>query len=296
MRKSWKKRLRRSLKLLPAETAEILEKMLTPEALAIMGGITAVWAASHFVGIGEAIDVVLLLVGVATLSVIGWDAVEELQYFVHEGHAAVTEKDLDRSAEHFARAVSMLGVQAIMAILFKAKPRSFHQRYNNMRPLTNADVANAPRSAGKLLYKPTATPKGHKAAGTGGTKIWGDYWYSTQGTATDQKLARIHEMMHSFLTPRLQVFRGIRVKAKMNGYIQSHLLRALEEALVETAARLAAEGARGAFAGLSFPVKNGYVTVAQLGSETAGILMGSMNVGGMTYHAFYSTNKPMPPQ
>ena len=80
----------------------------------------------------------------------------------------------------------------------------------------------------------------------------------------------------------------------MNGYIQSHLLRALEEALVETAAQLAVRGPRGLFTGLSFPVQNGYVTVAQLGSESAGILLGSMNVGGMTYHAFYSTQRPTP--
>jgi uncharacterized protein YebE (UPF0316 family) len=51
--------IRRSLKLLPEETAHVIEAMLTPEALAIMGAATAVFAVSHFVGIGEIIDLIL---------------------------------------------------------------------------------------------------------------------------------------------------------------------------------------------------------------------------------------------
>ena len=44
--------------------------------------------------------------------------------------------------------------------------------------------------------------------------------------------------------------------------------------------------------GISFPVKNGYVTVARMGTEVKGILLGPINVGVSTYRAFFSSTPP----
>jgi hypothetical protein len=53
----------RSKKYLPAALAAQVEAFLTPENLALMTATVAVWAGSHFFGVGEVVDVGLLLVG-----------------------------------------------------------------------------------------------------------------------------------------------------------------------------------------------------------------------------------------
>ena len=48
--------MRRSLpRLAPGVRAEV-EKLLTPEALAVIAGVLGLWVGSHFIGIGEIID------------------------------------------------------------------------------------------------------------------------------------------------------------------------------------------------------------------------------------------------
>ena len=103
-------------------------------------------------------------------------------------------------------------------------------------------VANPPTTAGKLFYRSKLVGRGSKAAGSGATSIWGDIWYSTRGALADQQLARIHEQVHSFLTPKLQVLRGFRVRLGVNAYEKSYLLKFLEEAIAETVAQVAVNG------------------------------------------------------
>lgn len=50
---------------LPAAVGRELLKLIEPQALAIMVGVLTVWAVAHFVGVGVAADLVLLVVGVA---------------------------------------------------------------------------------------------------------------------------------------------------------------------------------------------------------------------------------------
>lgn len=59
--------MRRSLPPLPENAREIVEAMIRPETLAVIAGTVVVWAGSHFFGIGEIVDVILLKVGVITL-------------------------------------------------------------------------------------------------------------------------------------------------------------------------------------------------------------------------------------
>jgi hypothetical protein len=54
--------MRRSLPHLPSEARATIQLMLRPESLAIVAGTVVVWAGSHFFGVGEIVDVILLAV------------------------------------------------------------------------------------------------------------------------------------------------------------------------------------------------------------------------------------------
>lgn len=66
----------------------------------------------------------------------------------------------------------------------------------------------------------------------------------------------------------------------MSAYQRSAFLRYLEEALAESYAQLRMDGSlRGLLFGVSFPVKNGYVTISQFAGE--GIAIGNIAVGSV---------------
>jgi hypothetical protein len=59
--------MRRSLPLLPADSRAVVESMLTKENFAIVIGTLVVWGGSHFAGVGEIVDVLLLVGGLVAL-------------------------------------------------------------------------------------------------------------------------------------------------------------------------------------------------------------------------------------
>jgi hypothetical protein len=284
--------IRRSLPMLPPEARGEVEAMLAPESLAVMAGVVTLWAGSHFFGVGEVADVVLLLVGVVALGGAALRAGEELYGFASGAARASRDEDLNRAGEHFARAVALIGVQAVAAVLLKRAPKAFRKTLDNEPPVTLKALKPAPRTPGKLFYRPTVTATAGKPAGEGATTVYGDIIYSSRGSVDTQRLVRVHEKVHSFLTPKLQVMREVRVLLSSNGYLKSYLLRYLEEALAETVAQVTVNGWREAVVGITFPVKNGYVTVAGMNSEVAGIILGPVNVGGMVYKAVFNYTAP----
>lgn len=56
--------MRRSLPHLPNAAKGVVESLLKPETIAIVTGTLVLWAGSHFVGVGEIVDAILLGVGV----------------------------------------------------------------------------------------------------------------------------------------------------------------------------------------------------------------------------------------
>jgi len=97
--------------------------------------------------------------------------------------------------------------------------------------------------------------------------------------------------VHSFLTPKRYFLRNVRVQLSVNGYEKSALLRYLEEALAETVAQFWVRGLNGVSIGIKFPVKNGYVSRAAMGEEVNGVLLGPVNVAGMTLRAYVETGR-----
>jgi hypothetical protein len=137
---------------------------------------------------------------------------------------------------------------------------------------------------GRLFASATKTGSSSLPAGTGVTDKFGNVRYSTLGTADDVALARHHESIHSFLSPKFKLFRELRADFATAGYQKSATLRYIEEALAESYAQMRVNGIKGLPTGIKFPIKEGYVSIQALAAEGA---VGTIVVGGVTYYVFH---------
>jgi len=278
--------LRRSLPLLPADARAEVEKLLEPATLAILAGTIAIWAGSHFFGVGEIVDVILLVVGAAFLGMAAWDAARELMAFGTTAVNARTSPDLDRAAGHFARAVSIIGINTVMAILFHRSAKAVRARGPvRVEPGLIEVGPPPPKGKVKIVSDPTAPP------GSGATSAYGDIEVSSQGSPTDRALVLYHEQVHSFLSPKLGFLREFRARLGTSAYQRSAFMKYLEEALAETYAQLRVNGFSALPTGIRFPVKNGYVTISQLYTEGAAV--GTIVIGTMSFTVtFVPSDRP----
>jgi hypothetical protein len=287
--------LKRSLPLLAPEARDALKSVLTPEALAVMAAITVSWVAAHFVGVGEAIDIILCVIGVFAVGLAVFDGVDHIWKFASIAYTARNDADLDEAAKNFAQAVAILGVQAVLAILFKNRPRSYRGKPVNVGP--------PPGQAGSpFLAKPGLMSTRAMTAGEGATSAWGDIVISRLGTQTDRRLAAIHESVHRFLTPRLGVLRNVRVISRARSYSRSALSKFLEEAVAETVAQVSVNGFRSVFRGIYFPVQNRYVTLLRIDGRTrpflpeaGGLVAGGFMLYGMIFEIWDTPRPPREP-
>lgn len=288
----------RSKEFMPANVARQIETLLTPEALGILAATLAIWAGSHFFGVGEIVDVGLLLVGAFF---VGWSitgVAEKLITFGKKSINARRDEDIDAAARAFADAVVTAGLTAVMALLLRRSA-------THLQATRGASVSQVirPRSlglaqvgtdsqAGRLWRRPSVTGDASMPAGEGATNAFGDVTYSTAGASTEAQVARVHELVHSFLSPRLGVLRTFRARLAMSGYMRSAILQYFEEGLAESVAQLAAHGIVGLLRGIRFPIANGYVTLQQLASEGAEI--GTILVGTQRFSVQVVVTSPPP--
>jgi hypothetical protein len=277
-------------KLPPALQAQLSE-LITPQALAVAGGFFVAWLVSHAVGIGFVVDAILLGVGALAIGLAVFSGVDELIQFGNVAIAARSNQDMDRAATHFATAVSILGVQAIIALFLRRAPQTFRGGRIHVGP--------PPPNAGFVL-RPGLRGVKTMEAGKGETSWWGDITISRLGTSTDRQLAALHESVHRALTPRLDILRNLRVDWRAASYSRSSLVRYLEEAMAESFAQVSVSGVRQLFTGIVFPVRNGYVRLfnKQLNSgygvvpELTGVYLGVVNVRGWGWDAYFSPARP----
>jgi hypothetical protein len=140
--------IRRSLPMLPAEARQQVQAMLSPESLAIVAGTLIVWAGSHFFGVGEIIDIILLVVGFASLGLSVLSGAQELYHFATMAVSARTGADLDRAARHFAMAVNILGISVISAVLLRRSARA------------SGAGSGTPRTLPRIRESTGASPRG----------------------------------------------------------------------------------------------------------------------------------------
>jgi hypothetical protein len=291
--------MRRSLPRLGPEAREEIEKLLTPEALAIVAGVLVLWVGSHFIGIGEIVDIVVLTVGVFAIGLAVFDGVGELSAFATTALGARREEDLDRASVHFANAVAILGVQAVLAVLFRGAPKTFRGGRLNVGP-------PPPVTPGRA-YSPTLRSTRSLPAAAGSTTFWGDIVISRLGTAADRRLVALHESVHRALMPKLYFLRQFRVQNRAASYTRSTLAKYLEEALAETIAQVGVHGFQQVFKGIAFPIREKYVTLVRservfaahgieiilpIAPEALGLFAGSILVSGMRFDVFMAERRP----
>ena len=192
------------------EVARQLRMLIEPTSLAIMAGVIVVWLGSHAFGVGEAIDIVLGTAGYVAIGFSVFEGMDELVAFAHGTMSARSDADYDRAASHLARAVGILGIQAVLAVLMRG-------RAPTGRGPALIRGAPPPRTPG-LRYRPQTVGTIAKAAGTGGTSFWGDITFSTQGSLTEQRLVLLHEKVHQFLAPKLYIMREVRVQGRIHSH------------------------------------------------------------------------------
>jgi Novel toxin 17 len=160
--------MRRSLPRLPGEAQRVVLNMLEPENLAIIGATVVVWAASHFFGVGEIVDLILLVVGVAALGFSVFSGARELYYFVTTAVNAQSGQDLDVAAQHFAQAVTILGAAVVQAVLMKGAARKVSPRG---RPPIKPRIPDAPTRISPKTWAPESEPEAAPGS-VGASKVW----------------------------------------------------------------------------------------------------------------------------
>lgn len=104
----------RAVDRLPGATRDELLKLLNPVSI----GVTlAFWAASHFVGIGEVVDLFALLVGAVCLGGAVFDVAHDLGHALTLTYNAATQAELDDAAGLLAHVIATIGVAALVALL-----------------------------------------------------------------------------------------------------------------------------------------------------------------------------------
>ena len=111
--------IERSYKYLPDEIVRRLRALITPESIAIIAGVLAVYAAAHFFGIGFIADVILAGLAVAAIGAVAVDALLKLVEFYGLVRDARTDAQKEAAARVFADAVLTIGVDATAAVLLR---------------------------------------------------------------------------------------------------------------------------------------------------------------------------------
>jgi len=289
--------LRRSLPYVPGDAKAIVESMLKPETLAIIAGTIVVWAGSHFFGVGEIVDIILLGVGVIAVGFSIFDGADELYSFATKAVNAKTDKDLDVAGQHFAKAVTILGISTIQVILLHGQGKVVVKRgMPVIRPRIKVGVP--PPSGNKLILSrtdsiPVRLPGNKIGYAAGKTSEYGVITIARDQSLTEQRITLYHELVHRYFSPRVGPLRKLRAELKISSYARSALLKYLEEALAEGYGQLRVNGLAKALGAYRFPIKAGYVTVSRMAAE--GRAIGTIILGGVLFHVSIS-HGPIPVQ
>lgn len=291
--------------LLPQDVGQRLLAAMTPEALATVGAVVALWAVSHFVGVGQMADVIMLAAGLVTLGAEAIEASKRLIDFGIKTHGARSEADLDAAARDLSAAMAIIGVDAVLAMLFRGRPKgTFKTIYKpEYRILSWAEFRGVmPRTGPTRMYPAEIVYTRTRPVGRGGTRPdnlatigrqFSPEHFPLTAAVRNLKKAVYHERFHQRWTQAYSLLGRPALYAKMGAYKRSFILRYISEAAAETWALARVGGVRaGEVAGYRFPINEIYdITLVQLGAEAKGILLGPVIVGGIYFQAWYGLSR-----
>lgn len=140
---------------LPGEMKGAFAELVSPAAIGTTVAILVVWAGSHAIGVGFAIDVLLLAIGFA---MVGWSifsAVGDVIEFFEIMESARNEADLNRAAQKLAGAIAALGVGTFIAILTRGAGRIAAARKGSVARKSGGSGGGAAASEAEIAkYRP----------------------------------------------------------------------------------------------------------------------------------------------
>ena len=263
-------------RLAPADVGAQLRSMLTPQSLAIMVATLVGVAVAQAFGIGELIDALVLLAGIGFC---GWGVVDGGRDLFHSIKIALdarTERDLDEAARYFASALAKIGINAVMAFLLKKPLRSFRDlkgfEFKKVSPgLVDAGLPPAPGTVPAIEFKPISD--------RGITDAYGNITIDSGLDETETRMTLDHELVHRYFSPKFGPFLRLRASVGISGYVNSAMLRYLEEAMAEGCAQVRAHGLQGVITGIRWPVAGGYLSIEQM-AVIRGTILGTIVVDG----------------
>ncbi|MBG0809498.1 hypothetical protein IY145_08910 [Methylosinus sp. H3A] len=147
---SLKERIATTLRLVPnhltGATKQEFAALVEPKALATTVEVLAIWAVSHAFGAGEAIDAVLLAVGLYFGGPQLWRGLHALFHALELMGTASSRVQLDEAAAVFADGVAKLGVVVLIAALTHGAAKKA-ARWTEKKPgLRNTPPEKAPKA------------------------------------------------------------------------------------------------------------------------------------------------------
>jgi hypothetical protein len=241
-----------------------LAAIIQPASLGIIAGVLLAWIIGHAFGWGEIIDIIITVAGAFSIGLAVFSGLDELWEFAKDTYFATGDADLTAAAEHLVNAIAILGITAVLGVLFRGRPQT--------GPLVDASGAVVqlkplPITAG-WRYRPTTEMYAQLPRGVRGrTTVSGDIKISNMQTERDAQLTLDHEKFHSFLIAKFILLRQFRIESKYGSYYNSSLYRYLEEAVAQSYTLVKNEGVERIFEGIAFPYKNGYAYLMKGGAR-----------------------------
>lgn len=162
--------LRKAAGLLPGDVGRHLLAMMSPQAIATIAVVVALWAVSHFVEFGEVVDVFLLWAGWIAVGSGAVAGIKKLVAFAISTHSARDARDLDRAAHELADALTILGIDVVLGLLFRGRPKgAFHDLHGSM-PKYEQFTSVMPKGGPTAMYEARLTFTKARFAGQGGTR------------------------------------------------------------------------------------------------------------------------------
>ncbi|HKD27811.1 MAG TPA: hypothetical protein VKC66_18140 [Xanthobacteraceae bacterium] len=286
------------------DAQRLLNELITPEMLKIIAGTIAVWAVMQFFGVGEILDIIMLAIGVATLGRNAVAFAEDLATACQKTLGARSDPDLEEAAQYLGHAIVEGGVEVILALLLRKDLGEIRLKLRNARNMQPGLLPVPPKPPAGA--KPTLRIVRDLGGDAGETDVYGNITLAREGlrevkvgnvrtnvwvkyTTQEMNETLLHEVVHRFFSPKLDVLREFRASVGITGYQRLYLLRYLEEMFAEGYAATRARGLTGIWVGISFPIKYGYVSLWDL-AATAGysgaIFIGMLYVSGRSIKVF----------
>lgn len=109
--------------ILDTKIATTLKNAMTTTAIVSIAVVLAAWAASHFTGVGFAVDAILVAIGWAILGWSIFSAVTKLWKWVKHIYHATTLQELDDASKMFAKIVTDFGAELLIGLLTRGAGR-----------------------------------------------------------------------------------------------------------------------------------------------------------------------------